>query len=193
VPLHYYRFFSKRIRFAHGISRGCPVFRRVTSRRQQLRIQPSKRDIEASFLRSTERWSFHHSIEPPDGSGVEFRDELARKARHRQWRRRSRVQNATIRPCQWETSHAIDLIEFVYNSYESIDHDHQPEIPQWTEWSYPWMRPYREPKAKWRDESRVSTVTTTYLPIERYAHTWIALHGQLYLRIRYSSEARLRR
>jgi hypothetical protein len=43
------------------------------------------------------------------------------------------------------------------------------------------MRPYREPKAKSWDDLRVSTVTTTFLPIERNTHTWIAFYVQLYL------------
>ena len=33
--------------------------------------------------------------------------------------------DATIRSFQQEKSHTIDLIEFQYNSYESIEQDHQ--------------------------------------------------------------------
>jgi len=94
---------------------------------------------------------------------------------------------------QQEKLHKIDLIEFEYNSSESIGHVHQPDMLQWMGWSYPWMRPYQEPKAKSRDDLRVSPVTTTFLPIECNAHTWIAFYGQLYLWIHYSSEACLRR
>ena len=116
-----------------------PLFRCATSRSQQLRILPSKRDIETSFLPSTEPWSFRHPIEPPDGSRVEFRDQLAHAARHRQLRRVSRVQDTTIWPRQRQKSHTINLIEFEYNSYEYLEHHHQLEMLQWTEWSYPWM------------------------------------------------------
>jgi len=116
VPVHYYRFFSTRICFANSISRVYPFFPRVTSSSHEMRIQPSKGDIDVSFLGSTERWSLNHSLEQHYGSGVEFKAELAQPAHPRQWRRQLQVQNTTIRPCQWEKWLASDRIEFEYNS-----------------------------------------------------------------------------
>jgi len=97
-PLHYYCIFSKRICFAHGITSWwvLPLFWHAISWIQQFRILPSKRDLEASLLRSTKHWSFHHSIEPSDDRGVKLRDQLAHKAHLRQWTRQlSWVQDTT--------------------------------------------------------------------------------------------------
>jgi len=52
-----------------------PFFRHATRWSQQLRILPSQRDIEAWLLRSTMLWPFHDSIEPPDNSGGELREQ----------------------------------------------------------------------------------------------------------------------
>ena len=114
VPLHYYRFFINRIRFAHGSTswRFYPFFGHSTQCSQQCRILLSERDIYAILLRSTKRWLIHHSIEP-DGCQVEIRDQLAHKARHRQWRWwLSAVQNSTIGPSQQQKSHTIHPDEF---------------------------------------------------------------------------------
>jgi len=67
---------------------------------------------------------------------------MALKSSETNWRTRRMTGNddnyhdlpdATSRSCQQEKSHTIDLIEVEYNSYQSIDHDHQPEMLQWTE------------------------------------------------------------
>jgi len=144
-------------------------------------------------------------------------DQLAHKARHRQWRRLLSYRSP---PSQWQKSYTIDQDEFkttsitssgcnrppdtgevataplnasihggnlesseakwrtrrvadiedddhgYKHSYKSIERDHQPKHLQWTQWPYPWRRPYRNPKAKSRDDLRVSIVTTSFLLFE---------------------------
>jgi hypothetical protein len=63
------------------------------------------------------------------------------------------------------------------HSYKSIERDHQPMHLQWTERPYPWRRPYRNPKAKSRDNLRVSKFTTTFLPIERSAPISVCVYA----------------
>jgi hypothetical protein len=50
--------------------------------------------------------SFHHSIEHPDGSGEEFRDQLSHETRHRQWRQLSQLHS--IRPMR-DTEYNRDI------------------------------------------------------------------------------------
>jgi hypothetical protein len=116
------------------------LFRHATS---QSRIPPSKQDMKLSLLQSIECWLFHHSIEP-DGSELEMRNQLAHKPRHQHSRQWSQVQNKIIQPCQQQKSNNINLIEFTHHSYKSIERDHHSKHLQWTEWPYPWMRPYWE-------------------------------------------------
>jgi hypothetical protein len=63
----------------------------------------------------------------------------------------------------------IDLIEFEYNSYESMERGHQSKQPTMDGVILPLNRQYREPKVMSRDDLRVSTVTTTFLLSERSA------------------------
>jgi hypothetical protein len=85
--------------------------------------------------------------------------------------------DATVRSCQQEKSHTIDLIEFEYNSYESIERGHQSKQPTMDRVIIPLNRQYREPKAMSRADLRVSTVTTTFLPIERSAPASISVYS----------------
>jgi len=73
------------------------------------------------------------------GANLQSSDQLVHKAGHRRWRRQSREQDKTLRPCQLVKMNTTTLIEFKLHSYKSIERDHQPKHLQWTEWSYPRM------------------------------------------------------
>lgn len=79
------------------------------------------------------------------------------------WRRQSQAQNTTMESCQYKESNTIKPIEFKYNSYKSIERDHQSENLQKIEETFLWIGPSREEEAKPREYLRVSTVTTTFL------------------------------
>jgi len=101
--------FSKRISFAHEISRVYPFtdapHHTVYNWDYILKHDISKDDYCKHGYRLC-----HHSIEHPDGSGVEFRDRLSHETRHRRWRQLSQLQAATIRSGQWAKPNTIEIL-----------------------------------------------------------------------------------
>jgi len=113
VPFHYYRFFTSRIRFAHGISQVYPFIHaphlQVYNWDHNLKNGISKHDYSKHGYRS-----FQHSIEHPAGSGEEFRDHPVHETHRRQWWSWSQVQDST------RSARDIE-----YHSDKSIQRKHQ--------------------------------------------------------------------
>jgi len=69
----------------------------------------------------------------------------------------------------WCTKRVTDIEDNDHeykHSYNPIAREQQPKHLQWTKWPYPGMPQYWNPNAEWRDDSLVSSVTATVLPIE---------------------------
>jgi len=79
---------------------------------QLFRILPSKRDIEASWLRRTKHWTFHYSIEP-DCSKVEITEQLAPTAHYQQWRQLVSQPQDTVQ----------STTKIAYNRSRRVQHD----------------------------------------------------------------------
>jgi len=101
----------------HQLTSFYSFFPHTTPWRQQLRIMPPERDLEASLLRSMKRWPLHHSIEPV--MAAEYRAE-------KNWRTRCATGNEDDHdfdyrtpPGQWQKWHMIDPDEFKMTSITS--------------------------------------------------------------------------
>jgi len=136
----------------------------MTSCSQQLRLLTSKWAIKALFLWSMKHWLFYHSIKLPDDSWVEIRLWVAHKARQQQQRWwLSWVQNTTVWPSSKKKLNTVNLIEFRYHSYQSIERDHQSKYLSGTESSCSWILQHQTPNPQLTDDFWVRTDMTTYM------------------------------
>jgi len=101
--------FSKRIHFAHGISRVYPYTDAPHHTVYNWDYSLENDILKHVYCKHGYR-SFHDSIEHPDGSGEEFRDQPSHETRHRRWRQLSRLQATTIRSGQWEKPNMIEIL-----------------------------------------------------------------------------------
>jgi hypothetical protein len=205
VPLHYYRFFSKRIRFAHGILRVYPF-----SDARHHRVNNSEYCPPNEILKHhcCEAWSIDHSI-------IQLSHLMAVKSSETNWRTR-RVTGNYDEYHEYKTqlsdpANERNRIRSIQSSSSTLPASQLSTIisPRCCNGVIlPLNRQHREPMAKSRDELRVSTVTTTFLlfersaPISVFVYTYSSSnveeahwqkHSTASLRIHYSSEACLRR
>jgi len=178
MPLHFYHFFSKQIRFGGRISWVYPFtdapYHIVNIWDNCLPNEISKHDYCEHGS-----WPLQYSIELHYGSGEEFRDQLAHNAWHRKWRQLSWRQDTTIWSCQRDKANTIDIFQFDHHSYEFIEHHHLSETLQSIAWSYPLIT--NTEKTGRNRETIASQYSYDYIPSNRVNSTdsiW-CVHWQL--------------